>query len=351
MSVDRTSRRLTRPLAASFSLLLLFFLAACDTALPSHRFGGYTMGTTYVVTLVGVDAHDAKALERKVADKLVEINQVFSTYIADSELNRLNIQPVGEPFELSAELLQVLEMSEGIYQRSEGAFDPTVMPLVNLWGFGPEERRDQAPSPEAIADALNLIGLDALLIDRADRTATRAREITIDLSAIAKGYGVDLLAALMDAHGLHNYMIDIGGELRVSGHNAKGGDWRIAIEEASGAATAATIIAVTDRGIATSGDYRNYFEQDGKRFSHTIDPRTGYPIDHNVASVTVIAANAALADGWATALSVLGAEKALVLADSVDIAALLLVKTPEGFESRPNEAFAAYMQPMAQGVE
>lgn len=309
------------------------------------------MGTTYAVTLVDVEERRVKALEREVAKKLVEINQIFSTYIPDSELNRLNDQPPGEPLEVSTELFQVLRMSADIFRKSAGAFDPTVMPLVNMWGFGPADRRGEAPAPEAVTQVLDLIGFDALILDETSRTATRTRDITIDLSAIAKGYGVDLLAELLESHGLENYMIEIGGELRVRGQNAYGGDWRIAIEDASGASVAATIIALTDRGIATSGDYRNYFELDGKRFSHTIDPRSGYPIDHDLAAVTVIAANAALADSWATAFSVIGAEKALIVADREDIAVLLLVKTSEGFESRLNDAFTVYMQPMAQGED
>lgn len=339
----------TRPLAASFAFLLLFFLTACDTSLPAHRFGGHTMGTTYMVTLVDVEERVAQQLEQDVADALIALNGTFSTYIADSELNRLNAQPVGEPFPVSAELLEVLEMSQGIFHSSGGAFDPTVMPLVNLWGFGPEVRPDEVPAAEVIAALLRTVGFDALQLDTTSHTATRTRDISIDLSAIAKGYAVDRLAALLEQHAVHNFMIDIGGELRVRGHNASARPWRIAIEDASGAYGAATVIEVTDRGIATSGDYRNYFERDGKRFSHTIDPRNGYPIDHNLASVTVIAASAGLADGWATALSVMGPEKALTIADREDIAVLLLVKTPKGFELRPNAAFKAYMKPIGRG--
>lgn len=309
------------------------------------------MGTTYAVTLIGVEANIAQALEQEVADELVGINRIFSTYIADSELNRLNEHPIGEPLRISAALLEVLKMSQAIFHGSGGAFDPTVMPLVNLWGFGPEKRADGVPASTAIEDVLRTVGFDALELDTANQTATRTRDISIDLSAIAKGYGVDLLVALMERRAVQNFMIDIGGELRVSGHNAEGRPWRIAIEDASGAYGAATVIAVTDRGIATSGDYRNYFEQGGKRYSHTIDPRDGYPIDHNLASATVIAANAGLADGWATALSVIGSEKALAIADREDIAVLLLVKTPEGFELQVNSAFEVYMQPRGRGEE
>lgn len=351
LQVIRTVNPFTRPLAASFSLLLLILLTGCDAGPGIHRFGGHTMGTTYGVTLVEVNQRTAEALEREVARELVNINQIFSTYIADSELNRLNAQPVGEPLEISAELFDVLLLSESVYQRSGGGFDPTVMPLVNLWGFGPQERHDEIPAQEAIEQALRDIGLDGLLLDRLQRTATRTREITIDLSAIAKGYGVDLLAGLLESRGVQNYMVDIGGELRVSGYNSQGGDWRIAIEDASGGKAATTLIALTGRGIATSGNYRNYFEQDGKRFSHTIDPRTGYPIDHGLVSVTVIAATAAIADAWVTALSVVGDEKVLAMADRENIAVLFLVKTANGFESRSNESFEAYLQPMARGDE
>lgn len=352
LSACRASRALTRPLAASFLLALFLLLGGCDSGEDKHRFSGSTMGTIYMVTLVGVDARIAERVEREVAESLVHINDIFSTYIADSELNRLNRHPVGEPLEVSAELFDVLAMSVDIYRRSGGAFDPTVMPLVNLWGFGPAESRDQAPSEASIAAALDGLGLDGLELDADHRTATRIRDITIDLSAIAKGYGVDMLAALVETHGVRNYMVDIGGELRVGGHNPHGTEWRIAVESASEVPGGlATIVAVSNRAVATSGDYRNFFEQEGRRFSHTIDPRNGYPIDHNLASVTVIAPNAALADGWSTAFMVVGADQALLIADREDIAVYLLVKAPDGFEARHNEAFTPYIQPMSREAE
>lgn len=305
------------------------------------------MGTSYTVTLVGVDERLSRELETGVADYLVEINDIFSTYISDSELSRLNRHPLREPFPTSEKLFDVLAMSKEIYEQSSGAFDPTVMPLVNMWGFGPEESSG-IPTHEAIQAALAVVGFDGLTLDAATRTATRDRDIRIDLSAIAKGYGVDLLAQFLEHQGVQHYMVDVGGELRVRGHNAQGQPWRIAIEDASGVSGTAIIVALTDRGIATSGDYRNYFEQDGKRFSHTIDPRSGYPIDHHLASVTVITDSAASADAWATALSVVGAEDALMMADREDIAVLLLVKEPGGFESRPSKAFAALIQPSGE---
>ena len=343
MSASRAMRVImTRPLAASFSLLLALLLVACDSSLATYRFGGYTMGTTYTVTLVDVDEALSDDLESKVAEYLVEINEVFSTYLSESELSRLNRHPLREPLAISEALFHVLSMSKAIHEHSGGAFDPTVMPLVNMWGFGPD-RPSRLPDPDAIEAALAEVGFDGLVLDATRGTATRERDIRVDLSAIAKGYGVDLLAELLEKHGVRHYMVDIGGELRVKGHNPRGEPWRIAIESASGASSPATIVALTDRSIATSGDYRNYFEQDGKRFSHTIDPRSGYPIDHPVASVTVLAETAALADGWATALSVVGADEALMLADREDIAVFLLVKGPNGFESRFNNAFAVLL--------
>lgn len=346
-----SSRILTRPLAASFLLVLLFCLAGCGSEQTKHHFSGLTMGTVYGVTLVGADVDAVERLEREVAERLVHINDIFSTYIPDSELNRLNRHPLGEPLKVSDELFEVLAMSMDIFRRSQGGFDPTVMPLVNLWGFGPEPSEDQVPPAARIEATMSSIGMDGLKLDAEHRSATRIRDITIDLSAIAKGYGVDLLATLVERHDIRNYMIDIGGELRVGGHNQHGTEWRIAVESVDAPGDLTTIVALSNRAVATSGDYRNFFEQDGQRFSHTIDPRTGYPVDHELASVTVIAENAALADGWATAFMVAGAEQALIIADREDIAVYLLVKVPEGFEARHNSAFASYMQPILREAE
>lgn len=303
------------------------------------------MGTTYHVTLVANQgqslAVDATATQQLIDDELKKINQHMSTYIADSELMLLNAASVGDWHNISQPLHDVLQLSQHISEQSDGAFDITVGPLINLWGFGPDKHEDHVPDAAALDAARKSMGYQKL--ELADNQARKSGDIKLDLSAIAKGYGVDWIAEVVAREGVNNYMVEIGGEIRVSGLNPKGQPWRIAIEQPSTMQQSVhKAISITDMGMATSGDYRNYFEKDGKRYSHTIDPATGYPIDHRLASVTVLAKTAAEADGWATAINVLGPEKGLEVANREQLAVYMIVKEGEGFVDRYSTAFEAY---------
>nr|WP_255775346.1 FAD:protein FMN transferase [Microbulbifer sediminum] len=304
------------------------------------------MGTRYHLTIVDApDGVTREGLQSLVDSELVAVNQEMSTYIPDSELMQLNDGPVGEPVPVSAPLAEVVGLALDIYRRSEGAFDITVGPLVNLWGFGPTPEPQQVPAQAEIDSLLAQLGSDALVLERKPDRLTRKRPVQLDLSAIAKGYGVDRVARLLDDLGVANYLVEIGGELRTRGHNPDGREWRIGIESPT---TAGHVVhkpvRVSNRAVATSGDYRNYYERDGVRYSHSIDPRTGRPLSHQLASVTVIADNCAEADGLATALNVMGADAGLQLAEREGLAVFMLVKTKDGFEERYSSAFAPYLE-------
>ncbi|MFC3155312.1 FAD:protein FMN transferase [Gilvimarinus japonicus] len=337
-------KRLTL-LSASF-LFLCLLISGCTpsgTERPSVKFSGQTMGTHYHITVVGPASGEFEvnvdALQSAVDEQLVQINQMMSTYIDDSELMQFNREPVNEWVELSEPVMEVLSISEDISQRSYGAFDITVGPLVNLWGFGPQMQPDRVPDPDELAAALARTGHEYLQLDvnRARRTAN----ISVDLSAVAKGYGVDWIANFLTDRGFDNFMVEIGGEVRVVGDSPRSTPWRIAIEQPSVLAGGARLaLNVDNHAVATSGDYRNYFEVDGVRYSHTINPKTGRPIKHNLASVTVVAETAARADAWATALNVLGPEKGMELANAEQLAVYMIVKDGDGFVDTQSVTFS-----------
>lgn len=314
---------------------------------------GPTMGTTFSVVLSGAEFDSAKLdeLQAAIDGELAQVNAQMSTYIEDSELSRFNRAAADEGFEASAELVEIVALAKRVSEQSGGAFDVTVGPLVDAWGFGPGDPVDLGERRELdeaeITQLRAVVGDDKLVVDR-DTLRKTVDGLRVDLSAIAKGHGSDRVAALLEAGGYRDYMVEIGGEVRVRGSNPEGEPWKIGVErptgDAAGSRAVQTILRVRDVGVATSGDYRNYWERDGVRFSHTIDPRTGRPITHKLASVTVIhPESAALADAWATALNVLGPDEGLALAERLGLAAYFLVRTADGFEARSTTAFAAYL--------
>jgi len=265
----------------------------------------------------------------------------MSHYLEDSEISRLNRLSEAGPFPISPETLEVLQHALEISSTSGGAFDITVGPLVDAWGFGPSGRVAHAPSEAEIEHLLEATGWEGLQVDRSSSTVTKARpELRIDLSAIAKGFAVDQVADALDGEGVHRYMVEIGGEIRTRGRNAQEQAWRIGIERpVPGDKVIDLIVPLSDLAIATSGDYRNYYEVDGKRISHTIDPRTGRPITHNVASVSVVSPVCVRADAYATGLLVLGSE-GFDLAEDLGLAAYFLQRDKEDvFVGRMTSAF------------
>ncbi|MFA5630784.1 MAG: FAD:protein FMN transferase [Porticoccaceae bacterium] len=332
---------------ASFFIAVLALLAAsCSSQNEEpHFFGGQIMGTTYQVTVIADGAPLPDDLDGSIRAVLEDIDGKMSTYKPESELSRLNRAPLDEPLGVSPELMDVLALAMDIHLDSEGAFDPSVGPLVDLWGFGPSVHEDRVPSPEEIAGHIASLGFATLELARESLTVTKRKDISIDLSAIAKGYAADKVGELLRARGLTRYMVEVGGEMALSGLNSRGTAWRIAVERpVAGMREVQDVVLISDAGLATSGDYRNYFEKNGKRYSHTIDPRTGYPIDHTLASITVVASSSALADALATALMVKGEEEALRYAQEREIAIMTLSKRDDTFIERFSPAFEPYLK-------
>ena len=302
------------------------------------------MGTQYNVTVVTNAGRFPDSIEDDVARLLQRLDSSMSTYQPDSELNRLNRLPVGEEMVLSFDLWQVLQGAQHTHAVTLGAFDPTVGPLVDLWGFGPKETNDTVPTANEIAAIMPLLGLNYLRLN-SENKAEKLQEIHLDLSGIAKGYAAQQVGALLKYRGLSNFLVEIGGELQLSGLNGKGTAWRIAIETPSAIQSGVErVIALTDLGVATSGDYRNYFEKNGVRYSHTIDPRAGAPIKHALASVTVLSPSAGAADALATAFMVMGPEKTLALANQREIPVYMLLKSPDGFVAQYSDVFTPYIE-------
>ena len=324
-------------------LLTLFLLSACNQEPENHYITGSTMGTTYTVTLPNLNlaTSDKSKIGKKIELLLAEVNQKMSTYRADSEISQFNKWQSLEWFSISKETLSVIISAIELAKKSQGAYDITAGPLVNLWGFGPTGKRVKPPSDLEIANAKAQIGFQ-YIETRQSPPAVRKRLVNlyVDLSSIAKGYAVDVVASFLESEGIKNFLVEIGGELKAKGQNATGRFWRIGIEKpVSSERSLQQIIEIVDAGVATSGDYRNFFEEDGARYSHTIDVRTGRPISHNLASVTVVLPSVKDADAWATALLVLGEKAGFELAEREQIPAYFVIKADQGFSVRMTEVF------------
>lgn len=342
--IERLERRVTGPILLGLALLLFVLLAGCEREPQSYRLEGPIFGTGFHVTFYG-DYDDAQLakIESSVKDALHRVDHLMSTYKADSELSRFNQWPVGQPFELSPQTAEVVREAIRIGDMSNGAFDVTVGAAVNLWGFGPDKHPDRVPSDDQIVQSLESVDYRALKLD--GDTLTKIKPVYVDLSGIAKGYGVDAVARSLDDLGVDRYLVEVGGEIRTRGDKPGDQPWRIAVEKpVSNERSVQRIIELDDSAVATSGDYRNYFESDGKRYSHTIDPRTGRPITHHLVSVTVITDDCMSADALATAIDVLGPDAGFAMAEREKLAVYLVVKTDDGFETRVSTAFRAYLK-------
>lgn len=305
------------------------------------------MGTTYHVTLTELPPGLAMAdLQRDVERCLEAVERHMSTYQADSELSRFNRFEGSEWFPVSADTALVVTTALEVGQQTAGLFDVTVGPLVNLWGFGTDAHRNAVPTDEQLAAARERVGQQFLQARQMPPALRKLRPgVYVDLSAIAKGFAVDQVAEVCDRQHLTAYLVEIGGEVRARGRRPGGSWWRIGIEQPlDGARAIGRVLELDDRSLATSGDYRNFFTVDGQRYSHEIDPRTGRPVTHSLASVSVLADNCMLADALATALMIMGPEQALRFAEEYPCDVLLLVRTANGFTERSTPGFAARCQ-------
>ncbi len=342
-------RRHSFPIA--FLVLLFAFVFLFDAGSTQlERLSGYTMGTSFEVQLVQIpDSISREELASDIAALLHKLDrEIFSTYAPDSELSRFNRHTVGTLFIASSELIEVMSLALEVAMLSSGAFDPTVGPLVDLWGFGPETNLLNAsvPADSEIESILENIGYQHVIVDASASHIRKTRDITVDLSAVAKGYAVDRLAELLDGLGSESYFVEIGGELKIKGLKPGGESWVPAIEVPVGTDSQVYEIFYS-RGdtisVAGSGDYRNYFEKDGIRYSHEIDPRTGRPISHRLTAAYVIDESAARADALATAFMVLGLEAAQSLASQTSQAAYFIYREEQGFADLTTPGFTHYL--------
>ena len=323
-------------------LLCVSGLFSCP-ACASIYLDGDIFGTTYHLEARSeTQALDARALQRAVEDRLHTIDAQMSTWKAESDVSLFNRADADQWVPVSDETVAVIRLAQSIHKRSNGAFDITVGPVLKLWNFGPAAGGAfQVPDERRIATALARVGSQHLLTERnPPRLKKRIAQVEVDLSAIAKGYAVDAVCETLGLAGADHYLVEIGGEVRTRGVNASGSPWRIGIESPTPHQRGvASVVALRDEAMATSGDYRNFFERDGRRYAHTIDPTTGQPVSSNVTSVTVFAQTCAEADAYATALMAMG-DDAIEWANRNGIEALFFVRQGNDISSRTSAAFA-----------
>ncbi|WP_415770216.1 FAD:protein FMN transferase [Pseudomonas sp. LB3P38] len=319
--------------------MLAGVLSGCGNGDSLERFDGPTMGSRYSIQYVRHSPTPGpKAVQAEVEKILVEVDQQMSTYRSDSDIERFNDLPANHCQKMPEPILKLVRVGERLSEQSEGSYDLTVEPLLNLWGFGPQAREEKVPSAEALAEVRQRVGHSHLRID-GDQLCKDAA-VEVDFNSIAAGYAVDTIAAKLEAMGIHNYLAEATGELKAAGKKLDGSPWRVALEEPrDDQQVAERIIAVDGYGVSTSGDYRNYFEQDGRRYSHTFDARTGAPVLHTLASVTVIHPSALMADGLSTLLLILGPERGWDYAQTHDIGAFFVIRADTGFVTRTTQAF------------
>jgi thiamine biosynthesis lipoprotein len=308
-----------------FKTIFLIFFVTFSTGCGLKKevaFSGRTMGTTYHIKVVkGIFTHTTN-LQKIIDARLDQINKSMSTFIKDSEISRFNSDHhAGEKFMISDDFYNVMIVAKKIYEETGGAWDGTVKPLVDLWGFGNGEIRHTLPEKSRIQALLSDVGFNNIEISPDHYLVKKKASTTLDLASIAKGYGVDQVAALIRDNGIDNFLVEIGGEVFASGYRKDGKKWRIGINIPRENAPLDQVYKVVDihnKGLATSGDYRNFFEVHHKRFSHIIDPKNGYPVDNGVVSVSILADTCTYADGLATAVMVLGYKKGIDLVNQLE---------------------------------
>lgn len=326
----------------------LIFATCPSSHAETLRIAGPTMGTTYHVKIVDAAEAEEASLRAAIDDILSDVDRRLSTYRADSEVSRFNRARAGEWCKVSQSTAEIVTAAKGFARETSGALDVTVGPLVRLWHFGPDTiaRAKSAaeitpPSEEALVAARRLVGCEKLEV-RSEPPALRKQVdgLEIDLSSIGEGHSIDHIARLLARCGYENFLVELGGEVRASGVNAQGKPWRVAVQRPdAGRPTAQAFVELRDAAVATSGDYHRYFEHNGRRYSHIIDPTTGRPIEHKLAAVTVAADDALTADVWDTALLVLGPERGYDTAVEHEVAALFIARDGAGFTARETPAW------------
>lgn len=342
---ERMRRRLGyRMFMVLVCLALIWQITGCDR--PRYvKLVGKTMGTHYEVVLPAVPSSlTPRDLTRLVEREFTAVIEVMSTYERTSAISRFNAAPAGEWFDAPQTLANLVAHAESISEATLGRFDVTVGPLVDAWGFGASPSPSTRPTAAEVATLMTAIGWRNLDVDTtSSRLRKRVAGVRIDLNAIAKGHAVDVVAARLESVGLTRYLVDVGGEIRVSGAGLVPPAWRVGIEHPDGTSAPYATLAVSNVAVATSGDYRNFFIHDGSRYSHTIDPTSGYPIPPGLASVSVVHRSAASADGYATGLMALGARQGLARARDLGLAAYFIERHADGFRARVTPAMRAHL--------
>ncbi|AYN27010.1 FAD:protein FMN transferase ApbE [Buttiauxella sp. 3AFRM03] len=331
--------------------IVLGALAGCDNPTAKGNSGmvleGKTMGTYWRASLAGVD--DARQVELReiIQAQLDGDDRLMSTYKSDSALSRFNQSRSTEPYAVDEAMSDIVTLALRIGAKTNGAMDITVGPLVNLWGFGPDKQPVKTPNQAQIDAAKALTGLHHLTVINQVGKQWLQKDLPglyVDLSTMGEGYAADHLARLMEQNGISRYLVSVGGAVVTRGTNADGKAWRVAIQKPTDRENAVqAVVDLNGHGISTSGSYRNYYELDGKRLSHVIDPQTGQPIQHKLVSATVIAPTAMEADGWDTGLMVLGTEKAKQVAQKEGLAVYLITKEGDSFTTWMSPQFKTFL--------
>lgn len=306
--------------------------------------GGRTMGTSWSLRLVVPGELSVAAIVQGVQDELDRVDSSMSTYKPDSELSRFNRAAAGTWYSVSPAMFDVVEHALALARDTEGAYDPTVGPLVNAWGFGPDAPRMRAPDEATLAAARARVGWQRIAIDPDTHRLLQPGDAYLDLSSIAKGYAVDAVGDWLNKQGVQHWLIEVGGEMKAHGSKPDGAPWRVGIEMPDVPDRYFCSLALRDQAIATSGDYRRRFADSDAIYSHHIDGRSGQPVPSAVASVSILARRALDADPLGTAMTLLGPERGLAYARARDLAVLFVMRTPDGLEPRLTPAFAAALQ-------
>ena len=321
-------------------------LGCSEPKLTNSAFNGQTMGTFYDIKVAHflLTKNEQSAIHAEIERRLELVNDQMSTYRPHSELSRFNLSPAVNDFPVSEDTARVVAESIRIHEITSGAFDVTLGPLVNLWGFGPDHLPQEKPTVGMIKAALSRVGIEHLSHTK-NTLSKNIDMLYVDLSGIAKGYGADVIVEYLESLGIENYIVGLGGDLRAKGINANNVSWQIAIEKASTTEHSVQhVVAIGNNAIVTSGSYRNYYDLNDERFSHTIDPITGKPAQHNLVSVTVIHPSAMTADGFATAFMAMGEVQGMTLARQKKLAVYMIYKSGDDFKEVYTETFSPFFQ-------
>lgn len=322
----------TRALAPFSPIIAAMLLIGCDRVPEVELAQGEAQGTTYHVKWWGEDAPSHGDVEADLTRVLQKIDQDISTYRNDSWISRFNDSRSTDWQAAPSGVIHLLQIARRVNEQSQGCYDPTVAPLFRLWGF--QDENFQVPSDKAIRKAMTHIGLEHLELDAgAGKIRKTIPELSIDLSSMGEGYSVDQIAAMLEAHGIHDYLAELGGDMRIRGAKPDDESWRVGIETPSpGERRAGHIVTVNDRhglSLNTSGTYRRYFDDSGHAYGHIIDPRSGHPATHDLVSATVFGTEAAVSDAWATTMLCLGREDGTTVADREGLPVYLIERHGE----------------------